>query len=551
MATSACWVKMNTELQKIAREYFEYMARSFPVMCASDEFDFMPRSETADRYYDRLDSLDVSVIRRHVAQLEQYLGGFQDLESINLQTNERIDLELLKCNVMGALIEFKHAKSWKHNPLLYLKVGFIGLDHALTKPADDFGEIVHRFKSRLSRLPDLLRQGMKNLQDIPESYHRAALSMVRDSKSYLREVSFDSKIKSIQGVNELLEDARRSLDLYSRFLKNSGFVQDQDVNLSTLKMRLREHFAVRRSTEEIYEIAREEWDRVLAKLTRLSAEIDPEKSWQELYENYTPVDGYVETHTLYRNEINHLKEHLAQGGLLEIIENAPLSLRETPTYLRSVRSSASFSAPFSSDPREEAIFYITSTPDRSNQKTHGAILKRLHKEYRFLTAHETYPGHHLLDTFRRKSQNPVRRQVESPLFYEGWAYYAESLPIESGYIQDPVEILVDLKRQLWRSARCQIDAGLASGKLTKEDTVVLLQDVNFSKEEAISQVNRFGLNPGYQLCYSLGRYEIKRLRKTYAPLLGTKTFHKLLLEGGELPFHLAELNLKYRTPGVN
>ena len=56
-----------------------------------------------------------------------------------------------------------------------------------------------------------------------------------------------------------------------------------------------------------------------------------------------------------------------------------------------------------------------------------------------------FPGIILLDSIRRKLENPVRRQIESPLFYEGWAYYAESLLTEQGYVQNPMEYLVDLQ----------------------------------------------------------------------------------------------------------
>jgi len=144
-----------------------------------------------------------------------------------------------------------------------------------------------------------------------------------------------------------------------------------------------------------------------------------------------------------------------------------------------------------------------------------------------------------LDTLRRNLDNPVRRQVESPLFYEGWAYYAESILAESGYVEDDLELLVDCKRRLWRAARCLIDSGLALRKFTAEDAAGLLGSVGYVADEAVAQIERFRLNPGYQLCYSLGKYEILDLRQRFLPKLGWKRFHLQLLEGGEIPFDLA------------
>ncbi|HBD07100.1 MAG TPA: hypothetical protein DCZ69_02470, partial [Syntrophobacteraceae bacterium] len=133
-------------------------------------------------------------------------------------------------------------------------------------------------------------------------------------------------------------------------------------------------------------------------------------------------------------------------------------------------------------------------------------------------------------------------------FYEGWAYYAESLLAECGYVDRPIDLLVDCKRRLWRAARCQIDVGLTTAMLKPADAIELLTAAGFSSEEAKTQVNRFRLNPGYQLCYSLGRYEIMELRKAFAPRLGRGRFHRELLEGGQLPFHLAEQRLNNIEP---
>jgi uncharacterized protein (DUF885 family) len=133
----------------------------------------------------------------------------------------------------------------------------------------------------------------------------------------------------------------------------------------------------------------------------------------------------------------------------------------------------------------------------------------------------------------------VRRAVESPLFYEGWAYYAESLLEEEGYAGAPIERLVQRKRSLWRAARCMIDAGLASGRIGFAEAAKLLEEVGYSAPEASSRVRRFMLNPGYHLCYSLGRHEILKLRDRYGRLAGRDSFHRTLLLGGEMPFDFA------------
>ena len=236
-----------------------------------------------------------------------------------------------------------------------------------------------------------------------------------------------------------------------------------------------------------------------------------------------------------------MRAFFSRTGFSEELLSSPIEIKYTPTYLKSVRSSASFAAAFSRDPLEESYFYISTHFSQHNSKeTDHHLQKRLNREYKMLTAHETIPGHHFLDSFRRKLKNPIRRQIESPLFYEGWASYAESMLTEYGYLSDPLESLVSLKRELWRSARCQIDVGLTIGTLSEHAALDLLTTCGFASAEASRQLDRFRLNPGYQLCYGYGSHEFKQLKKKYGHLSESKEFYEFLLAGGELPFNLIE-----------
>jgi uncharacterized protein (DUF885 family) len=91
---------------------------------------------------------------------------------------------------------------------------------------------------------------------------------------------------------------------------------------------------------------------------------------------------------------------------------------------------------------------------------------------------------------------------------------------------------------------------LTTGRLAREEAVRLVTSAGFSPEEAESQIDRFRLNPGYQLCYTLGRYEIMRLKKMYGTRWGLDRFHRQLLKGGELPFHLIEQGFRNQDPAT-
>ena len=61
---------MSNSLPEIARHYFEYMAERFPVMCASDEFHFIPRSQTASEQYDKMETLNLTSIQETTGTLK-------------------------------------------------------------------------------------------------------------------------------------------------------------------------------------------------------------------------------------------------------------------------------------------------------------------------------------------------------------------------------------------------------------------------------------------------------------------------------------------------
>jgi uncharacterized protein (DUF885 family) len=531
---------MTGSVVDLAVEYFGYLARRFPVMCASDEFHFLPRAQAASQYYSQLEDLSIDAIDECIHVLKDFHNRLNNLTPLEDASEEFLDIELLKSNMAGVLIEFENTESWNHNPLLYLKIASIGLDHALTKPASSQQEVFERAEARLDAIPRLLGQAVENLGSIPEAFHQAALLMLTDCRKYLDELAqrvFDNRLN--------MENAHAALAAFGKFLQAIKPMPDEDFPRPNIGPTLRDHFASELSISEVFEIAVDEWQESLSALRRLQGQISPAKSWVELYHAYIPADVHkIDTITLYRLEAQRLQAFFREHGFSEI-DSVPFpEVQETPTYMKSVRSSASFAAGFTADPREKDFFYITTVlPEQRSGESVDLLRKRLHREYKFLSAHETFPGHHLLDFTRRNLSNPIRAQIESPLFYEGWAYYVESLLTEYGYVDHPLDHLIDRKRRLWRAARCQIDTGLAGCFLSKDDALELLISAGFSREEARYQVDRFRLNPGYQLCYSVGRYELTRLRQKYGNRLGRDVFHREVMHSGELPFHLIEKRL--------
>lgn len=533
---------MNENVYDMVSQYFRYLAMTFPVMCASDEFHFLPRAENARNYYHRMESLHADDIEEVISKIKDFWKAFSMLENQETDLETRFDIRLVKANISGILIELETKKIWRYSPLLYLKIAFIGLDHAITKPLgrpDDFAE---RFYGRLSTIPLLFHNAMVNISTVPETYHQLSLAMVSDAKDYVNEIKKTVGNMITDGMCDVnlvvLDNLFSSMEIFRNFLQAVTIVPDHHISLNSLELSLKDHFVTQRSLDEIYDIGVNEYNKIKNDLDGLASQIDPGKSWQELYHEFMPMTGEdMDVLSLYRSEMEKMRLFFSEHFFSKDLADPAVEIQKTPTYLRSVRGTASFGAALTADSTDISYFFITTQLPKTNTKESDVLLKkRLHKEYKFLTAHETIPGHHLIDSVRRGIDNPVRRQIESPLFYEGWASYVESLLEDIGYVDTPMDCLIEKKRELWRAARCQIDAGIPAGKLTIDDAMNLLATVGFSAEEAKRQVNRFRLNPGYQLCYTLGAYEIVELKKKFCSSLGKERFHRFFLEGGQLPF---------------
>jgi uncharacterized protein (DUF885 family) len=241
---------------------------------------------------------------------------------------------------------------------------------------------------------------------------------------------------------------------------------------------------------------------------------------------------------VYQNEVQRLRSFFYNHDVLSFPSNEQVEVLPTPSYLRSLRATASYRAPLTGRSSRSGVFHITP-----GAELRGLILS--HRSY--LSAHETYPGHHILDAIRLHHPNPIRRQIESPLFYEGWASYAETLLDDLGYTTDAKQRLVQLQRQLWRDLRAVLDVRLQTGKITIAQAAKEIEAIGFSPQRSEQQVRRFALTPGYQSCYFLGMHEILRLREQFAGRLGLKAFHDLLLGGGQLSFELVEKRIEAAT----
>jgi len=530
----------------LAEDYFDYISRNYPVMCLSDEFYFFPRAKKAREHLSSLESLNKEKIKQDISFVKNLQARLRKLNIKDTDIEAEIDFTLLSQTISTFLREFGETRIWQVNPILYLKIILFGIEHVIGQSYFLRSDTEGCLLSRIKQVPRLLNEAKSNLRNIPQGYLKTAIEAAESSTGYFKNLSC-TRLKSSR-LTELTGSINKTLDSLSDFKKalrkkvssRDFFIKDKTL----LRQILRHSFSYKRGLDDIFRIASEELRNTRKELAETAGRINPKKSWQEiLYQYDINLQEPKELLNLYVVQAEKIKKFLKGKSIMTIPKTQKVIIKETPSYLRPLRASASYACPVTGNRREPAFFYITpdfGKPARSKKKFYSSV----HNEYIFVTAHETYPGHHLLDSIRRSLKNPLRQQLESPLFYEGWASYSERLIKESGYINAPEQKIVGLRRQAWRAVRAMLDVGIRINKFKLTDAESALKNLGYNPSIVKSMLRHYLLTPGYQLCYTIGKFELERLQKKFVPKTGLKDFHDNVLSSGQIPFYLLEKRLE-------
>ena len=175
------------------------------------------------------------------------------------------------------------------------------------------------------------------------------------------------------------------------------------------------------------------------------------------------------------------------------------------------------------------------------------FLDILARDPRPLIVHEGVPGHWCQFTLSQQGGveggRDVRRRWLDSTANEGIGFYMEDMTLQAGLYDDRPRTRETLRRmQRLRAVRAQVDAGLATGKMTPAAASSLLQAaVPLSAGDADAEVEAKLQAPGQGLSYTVGKAQVLKfvqlLRQPSEPFNWT-VFHDNLLLRGNLPLPL-------------
>ena len=505
--------RTDKDLALLADEIFDVLTVQFPVCMASDEFHFFPQARAGSvggSGWDDYSPKAVSAVIELMARWERRLGRYR---SPPLTPAAAVDADMLGQVVRTLRQQLSWMRPHETQPTFHLTIVGIGL-------AEAFETGTEAFHARLAHLPAFLDQAAMSLTHMPRLFRDLGLEMLAKQRTWLASLDVPAHLlapidEAMQRLGARLRQApveENFLPPVHRYAQIASHHMGCGCDLDDIARELEREIA---ETEKI--------------LVQTAETVAPGRRWpsvvEDLHRPAVPPGGAKE---IYRGAISELARHCTVQGITSdrLVAECPVTVEGIPDYMRPVRSNAAYSMPPVHPPKGGTFFILETDREAS-----------LPADFRLLTAHETFPGHHLLDTRRWRHPRRVRRHIEFPIFYEGWASFSEELLFDTGFFSGPIDHLLMAKRRFWRAVRGLVDFSIHSRRKTLDEAAAFLADQGMAAGRARAMARRYCLKPGYQLSYTVGRRRFRRLyddfcRHTADPV----DFARRVLAQGEIGF---------------
>lgn len=515
------------EINNIASLFFDHLSSFFPICMSSDEFHFFPQIRSDSQDWSKWDNFSSDAISDVLKYLKERRQDLQSIDAAYLTIDEHIDISMLKRVIKTILEQLDDVKFHLNQPTFYLTILGIGISEAI-----EAGQSA--LTSRMKGMPAFIDHARCNLEKIPGMYRDMGCEMIQQLHPWLKSLNVDAPVLA-KGIC--------SLEKFNEHLKHVSISDEFLPAEDTYAQIAFHHMGCYMGLDEISSQLDLEISETRSILESLCAKISPKTTWPETIRTLPrPNVDSGSVKNLYHSIISKLADHCEENKFIDpgFKKRFPVIVKEVPDYLLPMRSNAAYSMPPGYPPLG-GIFYIMA----SNNKTSVA------PDFQLLTAHETFPGHHLLDTCRWRLKRLLRRHMEFPIFYEGWASFSEELLFDTGFFSSTIDKLLLAKRRHLRAVRGRIDLDIHTRKRNLTEAAGLFVDYGMDQKKAIALVRRYTLKPGYQLSYTIGRcffrnlYErFKHEKKDHTPSM----FTRQVLSQGEIGFeHLSKIILQGGT----
>ncbi len=474
----------------------------------------------------RLGAYDADSLRQQVAALKAIAGAAEELEVDD--TADEIDRTALLDHLRVLLFRFEHEHPWQRNPALWVEHLYRALGVLLAR--SDPNAAADAALERLRAAPGFLGAARDTLQKPPPVLVDTALAQLAAFAPLLdqTETRFGAAWTAAPAeAAQALAEARSALEQFAAALRalpvdpdpHAGAVGEDEVD-----RRLHYEHASIHNSAELHRGALRLVAETEAELDALAAELDPARSWAELYAklwNEAPV--WSELASEFHDALAGNARILSAHGL--DCEAPPLALEPEHPVAAVLEPLASYRAAGLGSPAA----VLLGDADLALLPWPAARLG--------------IPGAHQHRTQRDTLPGLVRRHIAATSTPLGWSLYAADLMAELGLGDDPEARLAERVLFLRDVQLALVDLGFHTRQLTAAEAVAqLTAGVPFGAATALADLRRIACRPTAACAALLGRQELRRLRNDVADARGAEfslqEFHGEVLSYGGLPVPL-------------
>jgi len=505
--------------------------------------------KTYDDHYGRYSP---EALSPHLAALKSVAAAVE--EATTDQLEDEIDRTALLNEIRVSLRRLERERPQAKNPGFWLSHLLSGL-HVLASRGDRSpAEKALALAGRLEDVPGLLADARTTLVEPVRVFVETALRVNEGGRVLVREVgatlaagtgpAAERVAAAVDGANAALTAFGADLERWLESASDAFALGEEEFNFH-----LHYEHALRDTAPELWRYGLHLKEEVETDLARRAARFDGGRTWQDVVDrlraDHPPASGLVDA---YAREMVRARDFVAQRGLAPI-PSAPLDVVPTPAFMRPIIPFAAYDSPGPYSRDRRGWFYVTAPDPHFPAAVQERIL-RDHCRYELAATalHEGYPGHHLQLVHAQELPSDTRKNVWTPLTVEGWALYCEDMMGEEGFYRSEEEQFFQRVHLLWRAVRVLLDVGLHTRGMSFEDAVdQLASQLHVDRTNAEAEVRRYCAEPGYPLCYAVGRREILKLRDAFraarGPSFTLRGFHDALLRYGGLPVALTRWGL--------
>lgn len=297
------------------------------------------------------------------------------------------------------------------------------------------------------------------------------------------------------------------------------------------------------SAEKIHQLGLSEVKRVHQEMQKIIATLNFNGELQDFFAHLRNDPKFTYPNTQdgkdrYLNETQALITNMkhALPSVFNLLPKADLIVKPVEPFREKSAGKAFYQSPAAEGGRP-GIYYV-NLYDMNNMPWY---------QMEALAYHEAVPGHHMQIAIAQElTDTPkFRRFGHYTAYIEGWGLYAELLPKEMGFYQDPYSDFGRLTWELWRSTRLVVDTGIHYKRWSKAQAIdYLLANTPNPKHDIERAVERYAVMPAQATTYKIGMIKILELREKAKLALGDKfdirDFHDTILENGALPLDILE-----------